>query len=140
VEAHTALPPITIGSRDLARLEALLDTPALRQLPAAKALATEINRAHVLPPESLAADVVTMNSTVTCLDEVSGEQHRITLVYPQDADVATQRVSVLAPVGSALLGLSVGQCIDWTAPGGRRLRVRVKSVEHPPEPADDLRR
>ena len=128
-------PPITVSSRDLARLEAMLDSPALRHLPAAEALAAELERATVVEPADMPADVVTMNSTVTCVDELSGETHRITLVYPHDADVLQQKVSVLAPVGSALLGLSVGQSIDWTAPGGRALRVRVTGISYQPEAA-----
>ena len=134
------LPPITLGSRDLARLEQLLDSPALRRLPAAQALGAELERARVLAPGEVPGDVVTMNATVTCTDEVSGEKHQFTLVYPQDADVATGKVSVLAPVGSALLGLSVGQVIDWQAPGGRALKLRVIAVAPPPESADVLHR
>lgn len=135
-----ALPPITLGSRDLARLEQLLDSPALRQLPAARSLGAELERAKVLPTDRVPADVVTMNATVTCVDEVSGGNHQFTLVYPQDADVTTGRVSVLAPVGSALLGLSVGQAIDWQAPGGRALRLRVITVVAAPESAAVLHR
>ena len=116
------------GRIALVRLEQLLDSPALRQLPAALALGAELERARVMAPDDVPDDVVTMNATVTCVDEVSGESHQFTLVFPQDADVATGRVSVLAPVGSALLGLSVGQAIDWQAPGGRALRLRVTSV------------
>ncbi|KFN47811.1 hypothetical protein N787_07670 [Arenimonas metalli CF5-1] len=126
--SQTTLPPITLGNVDLARLEQMLESPALRGLPAAQSLGAELERARVLPAEQVPGDVVTMNATVTCVDEVSGETHQFTLVFPQDADVATGRVSVLAPVGSALLGLSVGQAIDWQAPGGRALRLRVTSV------------
>lgn len=140
MQATTKLPPITVSSRDLARLEQMLDSPALRQLPAAIALGAELERATVLPPERMPADVVTMNSTVHCIDELSGEHHRITLSFPRDADVASQRVSVLAPVGSALLGLSVGSVIDWQAPGGRALRVRVTDLSYQPEAAGDLHR
>ena len=84
------------------------------------------------------ADVVTMNSTVDCIDDISGDTHPVTLVYPRDADAAAGRVSVLAPVGSALLGLSVGQQIDWQAPGGRALRLRVVAIRYQPEAAGDL--
>ena len=128
-------PPITVSSRDLARLETMLDSPALRHLPAAEALAAELERATVVEPADMPADVVTMNSTVTCVDELSGETHRITLVYPHDADVLQQKVSVLAPVGSALLGLSVGQHIDWPMPGGRALRLKDTRIQYQPEAA-----
>ncbi|WP_246149942.1 nucleoside diphosphate kinase regulator [Arenimonas fontis] len=129
------LPQITVSSRDLARLEQLLESPELRRHPAAQALTGELNRATVLPPEEMPADVVTMNSQVTCVDESTGERHAITLVFPRDADAATGKVSVLAPVGSALLGLSVGQGIDWPGPNGRVLKLRVESIQYQPEAA-----
>lgn len=137
----SGLPPsLIISSRDLARLEALLDSPVLGRHPAALALMDELNRAEVLPPERMPADVVTMHSRVECQDIASGEDHVLTLVYPNEADVARGHVSVLAPVGSALLGLSVGQSIDWNAPGGRPLKLRVKAVQYQPEAAGDRHR
>lgn len=131
-------PPITVSSRDLDRLERLLESPAVAALPAAAALGRELERANVVAPTDMPADVVTMNSKVTCEDEVSGETHRLTLVYPPDADVDQHKVSVLAPVGTALLGLSVGQSIDWNAPGGRALRLRVTAIAYQPEAAGDV--
>ena len=136
----SALPPITLSSLDLRRLEALLDTPAQRGSAAARALEQELGRATVLPPENIPADVVTMNSAVACVDDFSGETHELTLVYPNDADATAGRVSVLAPVGNALLGLTLGQEIDWQAPGGRPLRVRVTAVRHPSETTGELPR
>ena len=65
-----------------------------------------------------------------CEDEVSGEKHVLTLVFPREANVDEGKVSVLAPVGSALLGLAIGQSIDWNAPGGRKLRLRVTAVHN----------
>lgn len=128
-------PTPTLSSRDLDRLEQLLESPAMAANPAAAALAAELERANVVEPEDMPADVVTMNSQVTCVDDVGGETHRLTLVYPRDADVEHHRVSVLAPVGTALLGLSVGQSIDWNAPGGRSLRLRVTAIDYQPEAA-----
>ena len=135
-----SLPPLVVSSRDLSRLEALLDSPVLSRHPAAIALMDELNRAEVLPPERVPADVVTMHSRVECEDIATGEDHVLTLVYPNEADVEKGRVSVLAPVGSALLGLSVGQSIEWEAPGGRTLKLRVRSVRYQPEAAGDFHR
>ncbi|HYG07347.1 MAG TPA: nucleoside diphosphate kinase regulator [Stenotrophomonas sp.] len=145
VPSTQAAPPIIVSSRDLARLEALLESPALSRHPAAIALSAELGRAQILPPDKIPPGVVTMHARVHCIDELHGEAHALTLVYPQEADVERGRVSVLAPVGSALLGLSVGQSIDWQAPGGRALRLRVDAVQSPPahEPdaaSDFLRR
>jgi len=130
-------PTITLSSRDLDRLEQLLEAPGMAGNPAAAALGRELERANVVEPADMPDDVVTMNSQVTCVDDVGGETHRLTLVYPRDADVDRHRVSVLAPVGTALLGLSVGQTIDWIAPGGRSLRLRVTAIAYQPEAAGD---
>ena len=137
----SGLPPsLIISSRDLARLEALLDSPVLSRHPAAIALMDELNRAEVLPPERVPADVVTMHSRVGGQDIATGEDHVLTLAYPNEADVEKGRVSVLAPVGSALLGLSVGQSIEWEAPGARTLKLRVRSGRYPPGAAGDFPR
>lgn len=136
----SSLPPITVSSRDLARLEAMLEAPALRQLPAAIALGEELARANVVEPADMPGDVVSMNSRVTCLDENTGETHELTLVYPQDADADAGKVSVLAPVGSALLGLSTGQHIDWAMSGSRSLRLKVTAIRYQPEAAGDFDR
>lgn len=128
-------PAIVLSSVDADRLEALLDTPPHRDAPGADALRAELERAQVVEPAALPADVISMNTTAECVDDASGQRHRLTLVYPSDADASQGRVSVLAPVGSALLGLRVGQSIDWPAPGGRALRLRVTAVHHQPEAA-----
>lgn len=128
-------PPITLSSFDVNRLDTLLQSPALRRTAAAIALGEEIERATIVSPQTIAADLVTMNSTVTCVEELTGEHHRLTLVFPNDADVHAGKVSVLAPVGTALLGLSLGQRIDRPTPGGRALRLRVVSINYQPEAA-----
>ncbi|MDV3469540.1 nucleoside diphosphate kinase regulator [Stenotrophomonas sp. C3(2023)] len=129
----SGLPPsITVSTLDLNRLDAILESPALSQTPAALALADELNRATVLDPKDMPEGIVMMHSRVECEDEVSGETHVLTLVFPREANVDEGKVSVLAPVGSALLGLAVGQSIDWTAPGGRKLRLRVTAVHNDP--------
>jgi len=127
----TAKPPsLILSQRDAARLEAMLESPALRNTPAADALLDELARAEVVAEDQVPAEVVRMNSVVECEDENGGGRHVLTLVYPQDADVGAGKVSILAPVGSALLGLSIGQVIDWQAPGGRMLRLRVIAIRH----------
>lgn len=135
-------PPLHIGSRDFARLEALLEHPAWRGHPGATGLGAELARAEVVEPSAMPADVVTMNSTVDCLDEASGVTHTLTLVYPErDGAAAPEgQVSVLAPVGTALLGLRLGERIDWTGPGGRALRLQVTAVRYQPEAAGDRQR
>ena len=125
----SGLPPsITVSSHDLARLEALLDSPAASALPAAAALSDELTRATVLAPGEMPAGTGKMHSRVECEDAPTGDKHVLTLVYPREANVDEHKVSVLAPVGTALLGLSIGQSIDWDAPGGRKLKLRVTAV------------
>ena len=133
-------PSLTISSLDLVRLERLLEMPAYRDLEVAQRLGDELVRANVVAPADLPADVVSMNTQATCVEEISGKEHRLTLVYPPDADAAAGRVSVFAPIGAALLGLSVGQSIDWTGPDGRPLRIRVAAISYQPEAAGDLAR
>ncbi|MDR2214551.1 MAG: nucleoside diphosphate kinase regulator [Nevskiaceae bacterium] len=123
-------PPITVSERDLGRLESLVESPRWQHLPVVKALSAELERAQVIADADIGPDLVTMNSTLTCVEEVSGREHTLTLCWPDEADAAKGKVSVLAPVGAALLGLSVGQRIDWPGPDGRSLRLRVASVTH----------
>lgn len=87
---HSGLPPsILVSSHDLARLEAMLESSALNNHPAAAALADELGRARVVPPDQIPGDVVTMHSRIECEDELHGERHTLTLVYPHEADVNT---------------------------------------------------
>ncbi len=132
-----APPALIVSSLDAARLEALLESPRWRDLPAAQALQDELLRAEVRPVDAMPEGVVGMHSRVECEDEDSGKRYQLTLVYPHEADVGTGRVSVLAPMGSALIGLSVGQHIDWPNPDGRALHLKVIGVEPPapPQPA-----
>ncbi len=124
--------PITVTERDYDRIDALLDkvgdnAPGIRELRA------ELERAEVVTSAQMAADVVTMNSTVHFENVDTGKRFELALVYPQDIDGSPDRVSILAPVGSALLGLAVGQTIHWQGPGGNPLKLRVFEVRDQPE-------
>lgn len=131
-------PSITITRLDLQRLQRLLDS--LEDFgPGAVALQAELDRADVVGHDEVPPGVVTMNSRVHCREESSGKDYHLTLVYPQDTG-GDGKVSILAPVGSALLGLSVGQHIDWTAPGGRVLKLTLLAVEYQPEAAGEYNR
>ena len=131
----TTAPSIIITKPDLQRLERLLDS--LDDYgPAAEALEQELSRAQVVERSELPAGVVSMNSRAHCRDEGSGKDYRLTLVYPQEAG-KEGTVSVLAPVGTALLGMTVGQHIDWPTPGGKVLKLTLLEVEYQPEAAGD---
>ncbi|MEN0036315.1 MAG: nucleoside diphosphate kinase regulator [Cellvibrio sp.] len=103
---------------------------------AADLLDTEISRADVVPAKKLPADAVTMDSVVTFIDLGSNEEKTISLVYPADANVDEMKISILSPVGSALIGLRIGGKIDWPVQGKvRRLKVVtvVQPERHAPE-------
>jgi regulator of nucleoside diphosphate kinase len=91
-------------------------------------LKNELNRADVVPADQVPPNVVGMNSRVTYLDENNGISREIELVYPEEADWKDGKISVLAPVGLALLGLSVDQRIVWPFPDNRYRRLKVLSV------------
>ena len=124
-------PPITITRQDFEQLERHLDSDEVSELPGSAMLYEELMRANVVEPDDMSPDIVRMNSTVGFLDEQSRMSHRLTLVYPDQAGTPGT-VSVFAPVGSALLGLSVGQTITWQIPGGRQLKLSVVSVNGQP--------
>lgn len=128
----STLPPIRITRLDADRLDALLDMPSARQLPGLDALRVELERADVVEPAAIPADVATMNSRIKFVEDASGKTFELTLVYPQDAG-KPDSISILAPVGSALLGLRVGQSIQWPMPGGRSAELRLLEVVDQPE-------
>lgn len=121
-------PDITVSTDDLERLEGLLGALRAGAPEIADGLRSELDRARIVEPEDMPADVVTMNSTVRFADEESGKEFQRTLCYPEEATGGSDKVSILAPLGSALLGLSVGQRIDWPVPGGRTARIRILDV------------
>ncbi len=132
-------PGIILTSQDLDRLDALLNALPAAAFPGKTELRAELNRADVVEQQDIPPDVVTMNSKVRfALD--SGEEFSLTLVYPHDADGSAERISILAPVGSALLGLTTGEHIEWPRPGGGMLKVRLVEVVYQPERAGDLHR
>ncbi|WP_440223391.1 nucleoside diphosphate kinase regulator [Dokdonella sp. MW10] len=133
-------PAIRVSSLDLERLESLLDEPAHARSATAEALRGELARATILEPAGMPADVVTMNSTARVRDRLSGDDREVTLVYPRDADAAAGRVSIMAPLGSAMLGLRVGDTIHWNVPGGRPLHVEVTGLAYQPEASGHLHR
>jgi regulator of nucleoside diphosphate kinase len=134
-----AKPALVLSRLDCDRLESLLEQPA-QSGPEFDALRDELVRAEVREPADMPADAISMNSTARFTDEASGDEREITLVYPRDADGSAEKVSILAPVGSALLGLRAGQAIDWPMPGGRSTRLRVLAVRARPEAAGEARR
>jgi regulator of nucleoside diphosphate kinase len=122
---HAAnLPPISVTTTDFDRLRALAQASTL----AAEFLAREIDRTRLIEPEAAGDKLVTMNSRVRYRDDVTGQERTVTLVYPGEADIEAGRLSVLTPVGAALIGLSTGQSIEWMSPSGGVRSLTVTGV------------
>jgi regulator of nucleoside diphosphate kinase len=99
-------------------------------------LQAELERAVVVEPAEIPSDVITMNSIVSLVDVESSEEETFTLVFPSDADVDTGKISVMAPLGTAMLGYQVGDIFEWQVPMGQK-RWRVAKVIYQPEAAGD---
>lgn len=131
---HTNEQHIIVSELDLERLQRLVEQEGTR---AAEELEAELQRAIVLPQREIPADVVTMNSDVIYEDCSTGARRTVKVVFPSEADAGRGRISVLAPIGSALLGLRIGQEIDWQLPAGPR-RIRVVEIRYQPEASGAL--
>ena len=131
-------PEITISTLDLERLNNLIDKSP--ESPVVLALEEELVRANEVAPADMPADIVTMNSTVKFMIESTGKEFEMTLVYPKDADTSGKTLSILTPIGSALLGLHEGDQIEWPKPGGAMQTVKIIEVLYQPERAGELHR
>ncbi len=125
------LPPIKVTELDIDRLEGMLDKTPYRGDPRYNSLRDELARAIVVKEDEMPGDVVRMNSTVTFEVEESGQQFQRTLCYPHEIKGQPDTLSIFAPIGSALLGLSVGQLIDWELPDTKHRHVKIIKVENP---------
>ena len=99
-------------------------------------LETELGRGQLVAPGDVPRDVITMNSIARLTDLDTGEDMVYRLVFPKDADIRQGRISVLAPIGTAMLGYRVGDIFEWSVPEGKR-RLRVEKVLYQPEAAGD---
>lgn len=126
-------PEITVSSSDSDKLYNLIDSLPANNFLGRAELEAELDRANIVPSSEMPPTVVTMNSTVKFSVKTSDEKFELTLVYPEDVDSSGQTISILAPVGSALLGLSQGDEIEWPKPGGGVLTVTIEDVTYQPE-------
>lgn len=136
----TTRPEITISSLDLERLYTLIESLPKNTFADINHLEAELGRAHVVSPAEVPPTIVTMNSTVKFSVESTQNEFELTLVYPKDVDSSGKTISVLAPVGSALLGLSQGDEIEWPKPGGGLLKVKITGIVYQPERAGEYQR
>jgi regulator of nucleoside diphosphate kinase len=99
-------------------------------------LGKELLRAEIVDSKAIPPDVITMNSTVKLMDLDSKEEKTYTLVFPKDADISQNMISILAPIGTALIGYRVGDTIKWVVPAGTK-RLKVMSILYQPEASGD---
>ena len=126
-----ALPPISLRMCDADRLRNIAEAASDKYPQTTDFLAREIERADIVPDARLLPGLVTMDSVVTFRDDISMQERSVTLVYPEAADVDAGKISILTPIGAALIGLSVGQTIEFQTPGGRWRSLTVLKVSQP---------
>jgi regulator of nucleoside diphosphate kinase len=127
--ADRGKPKILVSDDDLLRLTRLAEAASRHSPDIAETLLSELERAGVVPPEAMPDNVIRMGSTVEYRPD-DGEPRRVLLVFPGEADIAMNRISILTPIGTALLGLSPGQSIEWTARDQRVHRLAILSVDN----------
>ncbi len=124
---------IYITRHDMQRLRELLENPDLmQQKPYLEPLRRELDRADVVEPAAIPSDTITMNSTVRLTDIQTGEELVLTLTYPDEASISAGKISVLAPIGTAILGCRETDTVEWEVPEGVRA-LRVERVLDQPE-------
>lgn len=134
--------PIQITEHDLDRLKKMLVEASYtdqRDSEYLVRLKNEIERAEVVSPQEVPRTVVTMNSTVVLLDLDTHERETYTLVFPEDADIGRGKISILAPIGTGMLGYEVGDVFEWQVPDGVR-RLQVAEILYQPEAEGDWER
>ena len=131
IEAGHLTPRITLSLDDYERLSALAKTAMAGTPGLAEILTGELARAHVLAAGRCPQDIVSMNSEVTFRDDRTGRLQSMRLVYPRESDIAKSRLSVLTPVGAALIGVRVGESVTWETPSGELRQLTVISVKDP---------
>ena len=130
---------IRITEFDLERLKKLLNEAKYteyRKSQYLEKLQMELSRAEIVSPQNVPGGVITMNSTVCLLDLDTGEEEIYTLVFPEDAELGQGKISILAPIGTAMLGYEVGDVFEWEVPAGKRT-LRVEKILYQPEASGD---
>ena len=130
------LPEIILSELDVARIETLIERMRNSKDDYRK-LEAELARGRIVVPQAIPANVVTMNSRVQFKILQTGKVFEKTLVYPKDLATTRDTISILAPIGSSLLGLQIGQQIEWPMPGGS-VTVEIVDIPYQPERSGDF--
>lgn len=134
-------PTIYITSKDKEKLWEVIQTAKhtnYRGSPYLKMLTDEIAKAQVVDPQEVPPNVITLNSMVKLIDKETNDEMIYTLVFPEEANVSEGKISVLAPIGTAMLGYKEGDTFEWDTPGGKR-SIYVKKILFQPEASGDYR-
>ena len=129
--ASRAQPPITLIDTEAEALSDLAMAWLGKSAMGARLLLQELDRAETFEKSCFPPHVTTMMSRVVFVDENTGEKHDVQLVYPKDADSELHRISVLTPIGAALIGMPRGASIDWPNRAGEYRRLRILDVKQP---------
>ena len=127
---------IFVTQRDMERLQALIEIGGRQDAAYLESLEEELDQAKVVDPKDIPNDVVTMNSTVLIKDLDSNEEKTLVLVFPGKTNINENAISILAPLGTALIGYREGDIIDWEVPSGKK-RIQVIKVVYQSERAGD---
>jgi regulator of nucleoside diphosphate kinase len=120
-----ALPSIIISIEDFQKIKSIISHNESIDM---DLLSEELDRAHLVMSEYLPKDVVSMNKTVKFLDLDTNKESTVTLVYPEEADINESKISILSPIGSALIGLQIGQTIEWPIGDRKIKKLQVREL------------
>lgn len=123
---------IYITLHDMERLRSLIEVYGGNDTPYLDRLEEELDKAVIVDPKNIPGDIVTMNSVVRIKDLDTGEEKTFALVFPGKAAANGKAVSILAPIGTALIGYREGDTIDWQVPAGQK-RIKITEIVYQPE-------
>lgn len=132
VRTRTLTRHLYITESDMESLEALIEIGSRKDAAYLRSLEDELQHAHIVTSNEIPHDVITMNSTVRLKDLDSGEEKTFTLVFPEKTKTTSNAISILAPIGTALIGYREGDIIEWDVPGGTK-RLEVLEILYQPE-------
>lgn len=128
IDTANLKPEITLSTQDYVKLSALVRAAMNRMPELADGLSEELERAHIIEDENFSAQIVRMGYEVEFRDDTTGKTQTVTLVYPAQADIVRGKISILTPIGTALIGLGAGQSISWNTRSGETRRLTVLRV------------
>ena len=137
---HNIMKKVTLTKNDYTRIyKAITDAKNSKTINSneAEKLLSEISKAEIVPSEKIDKDVVTMNSEVKLFFENTQKEQSFKIVYPQDANLKENKISIFSPIATALIGYKIGDEIEWIVPGGMT-KIKIVDLIYQPEAAGDF--